>query len=107
MRLSLASFHGLLGERALFQREETEALAASARSDINPWQLGQLAGTHAHLGNAERALELLRRQLRDGRIWVGVGSNAPRLLDTPAFADFHRESAAERQRLRERYASAG
>ena len=109
LHLFLASFHGYLGERALFQSEEADALATLVDANINPYGLLYLVGAHAHLGNTERALDILRRQLRDGRLpALGyVGTVAPTLLDTSEFTDFRREYEAERQRLRDRYASAG
>ena len=64
MRLFLACFYGLVGERALFLAEEERALSA----DLNAWELHYLAGVHAVLGETERAAELLLSTVRRGRL---------------------------------------
>ena len=108
-RLSLASFHGFLGERAALEREEALAVAALTDMDVSPYQWLYLIGTHAHLGNTERAFWILRRQREEGRRLPAlgyVGTVAPDLLDTPEYADFRREYEAIMQRLQEQFAPA-
>jgi tetratricopeptide (TPR) repeat protein len=106
LRMFFASFHALLGDQAAFAAEEDAALTALAQVDLSPYQLLYLVGAHAHLGNTQRAVEILRRQLRDGRLaGLGfVGPVAPELVDTDEFDEFRREYHAAKQRLRNRYA---
>jgi len=61
--LLLASFYGYLGERATLSTETERALDSG---DFFGWELTFLAVAHARLGETERAVELLRRGLRQG-----------------------------------------
>ena len=106
LRMFLASFAALLGEEAVFAAEEKAALTALDGTDLSPYQLLYLVGAHSHLGNTQRAIEILRRQLREGR-FAGLGfvsPVAPELLNTAEFAEFRREYDAEKRRLRDLYA---
>jgi len=79
MRLLLATFHGLLGEDALFRDEEATALTALALSGLTqPWDMMYLAAAHAHRGDRARAVEILERQLQDLNVaslsvWALIG----------------------------------
>jgi TolB-like protein len=106
MRLYLASFLGLLKDRPAFAREESAALALVEAADVNPWELLYLAGAHAELGDEARALEVLRSQLRRGRlagrVWLTIA--APSLRGTRELAELEREYSAEVERRRARSA---
>jgi len=105
LQLFLASFHGFLGERPAFEKEEAAAVALIKRSGLNPWELVYLAEAHKHLGNTERALTVLRNQLRAGRVtgWSWLSPVAPIPRGTPRLDEFLREYDVEVQRLRTRY----
>ena len=103
MRLFLASFLGLVGERDSFLVEEERALEIA---DVNPFELPALAAVHAKLGESERAVELLRRSLRSGRIdklALAALEIAGVRLDSPPYDQFLKEYEAEVQRLGELY----
>ncbi len=105
MRLVLASFHGFLGEREAFQTAEARALAMAREFDVNALEIARLAAAHVSLGNTDRAVELMREGLTQGRL-RGLGMFErliPEALDAPGFAQIREEYAALRQRLRERY----
>ncbi len=109
MRLLLASFHGLLGEREAFLIEEARAFRAMRDSDVIALELTYLAAAHAALGNAARAVEVLRAQLQRGRLasWAQqIHILAPDLLVTPEFNRFRKEYDSMAERLRERYGPA-
>ena len=103
MRSYLASFYGLLGERASFLAEEERAVS----SNVNSFALYELAAVRAKLGETDRAIELLRRTVRQGRIlpfWersfelASVSLPASEALD-----EFRREYETLERRLRETY----
>ena len=76
-------------------------------TDFNDAGLVNLAAVHARLGETERAVELLRRILRQGRFpadWELVFqlASAPP-LESEAYDEFLEEYEAEEQRLREMY----
>ena len=103
MRSSLASFYGLVGERDSFLAESQRALEST---DINPWALQRLATVHAKLGESERAVELLRRMLRSGRVeghWRVLLRMAGVSPDSPPYDQFREEYEVEHQRLLEMY----
>jgi TolB-like protein len=103
MRLFLAIFLGLVGERDSFLVEEERALEIA---DVNAFELPALAAVHAKLGESERAVELLRRSLRSGRvdgIALAVLKIAGVRLDSPPYDQFLKEYKAERKRLDELY----
>ena len=79
--------------------EEERALEIT---DMNAYELQALAAVHGKLGEAERALELLRRSLRSGRIenqGIGHLKMAGVRLDSPPYDQFLKEYEAEKQRL--------
>ena len=103
MRLFLASFHGLIGDGESFLAESARALEIA---DINVMQLRYLAATHARRGESERAVELLRRSLRSGRVtseWKGYLRMAGVSPDAPPYDQFLEENETEKQRLLELY----
>ena len=108
-RLFRGGFQGFLGNRAAFSADEANARALMAEADVNPWELFFVAAAYAHLGETNRAIEVLGEQLRGGRLLDSLLSNldllAP-ILDDPRFLEFRREYDAEKQRLLERYAPA-
>jgi len=104
MRLLLASFYGLLGERASMLAEEKRGLQTA---DFSPPQVHVLAAVHAKRGDTERAVELLRRSLRQGLVdptWeiYRRQAGAP-LPKSEGFDQFLREFEAEERRLRAMY----
>ncbi len=106
MRLFLACFHGFLGEREALLMEETRALAAAREFDVVAWEIPALAAAHASVGNADRAVGLLRDLLQRGRLVSSLmpfEGLSPSLLEAPGFEDFRREYEAMDRRLRERY----
>ena len=106
IRLYRGSFQGFLGDRAAFLADEARARVLTSEAGINPREMIHVAAAYAHLGETGRAVEVLREQLRQGRL-VNMAPNlellAP-ILEDPAFLDFLREDGAEKQRLMERYA---
>jgi TolB-like protein len=104
LRLSLASFYGLLGERVAMLAEEERALEAA---DFSSWEVHSLAAVHARRGDTERAVELLNRSLRQGFVYPSLKlsfqmAGVP-LLESEAFDRFLRDFEAEERRLREMY----
>ncbi len=103
MRLLLACFYGLLGEQASSLAEEERALA----SNVSGYAWYYLAAVRARLGDTERAIELLRRVVRRGRIeplWEPFLRRAfAPPMRSEAFDQFVKEYEAEAQRLREKY----
>jgi tetratricopeptide (TPR) repeat protein len=104
LRLFLASFYGLLGERAAMLAEEERALEAA---DFSSWEVHSLAAVHARRGDTERAVELLRRGLRQGLVYpsweFSLRQAGVPLPESEAFDQFLREFEAEKRRLRETY----
>ena len=103
MRLLLACFYGLLGERASMLAEEQGALE---NADVSDWTLLELAAVHAGLGETERTFELLRRSLRLGLVlpyWRRFLQLAAPNLESEALEAFVLEYEAEEQRLRKLY----
>ena len=103
IRLFLACFYGLLGEQDSSLAEEERALA----SNVSVWSLYYLAAVRARLGDTERAIELLRRVVRRGRIepwwesFLRLAFAPP--MESEAFDEFVREYEREAERLRELY----
>ena len=103
MRVFLACFYGLLGERDSFLTEEERALSAN----VNSWELNYLAAVRAKLGETERAIELLRRIVQEGRIHP-YWERAFEVASVPApkseaFDQFLEEYETQERRLREMY----
>ncbi len=104
MRVFLASFHGFLGERTALIAEEARAFAVDP--DFNGYESKYLAAARATLGDTDRAVEILREQLRRGRLvdWqMTIGALSPSLVEAAGFEEFRREYEAMDRRLRERY----
>ena len=103
MRLYLACFHGLLGEEDAFLAEEARAFEAS---NLNTFELLHLATVHAKTGGTERAAELLRLALRQGRVdsfWRVLFQLATVSLAQPELEEFRLELEQEEKRLGQRY----
>jgi serine/threonine protein kinase/TolB-like protein/tetratricopeptide (TPR) repeat protein len=108
MRLFLASFLGVLGDRDAFSRAEASARALIEASELDPdpFELTYLVGAHAHLGDAEGALDILRSSLaRRGIVPPLVAVAAPSLRGTSGLDQLLREAAVVEQRRRRLYAA--
>jgi tetratricopeptide (TPR) repeat protein len=102
-RLFLASFLGLMGDHDSFLAESRRALEVT---DINPYEILLVAAVHARRGESERAVDLLRRTLRSGRVgyhWRALLRMARASPDSPPYNEFLEEYEAEKQRLSELY----
>jgi TolB-like protein len=100
IRLFLACFHTLLGERASLP-------SSLGADDFNAWDLYYVAAALASVGETERSAELLRGTVRNGRIsphWKLVFDVAavPPLLSS-SFDRFLEEYEALERRLRGSY----
>ena len=74
---------------------------------MNDWALQYLAAVHARLGEMEKAIELLRGVVREGRIQPSWKAFLRLAFAPPpkseAFEELVREYEAEARRLRELY----
>jgi TolB-like protein len=104
MRVYYASFLGVLGDAAGFEREEHEMIARAEAAGINPSELRYLASAHANLGNTGRAIELLRYALKRGRIFGRPWLSDPILERADGFDVLRREYRAAEERRRRLYA---
>ena len=101
MRLFLACFYGVLGEKAAFSAEEKRALSTK----LNPWEFYYLAAVLAKLGETERSSEILLRTVQQGRI----GPDFEWFFETIASVPAPRSDAlnellkTEKRRLRDMY----
>ncbi|GMR23617.1 MAG: serine/threonine-protein kinase [Acidobacteriota bacterium] len=106
LRLHLAIFHGLLGEQDAFLSEEEKAFESF---DLAAIELLYLATVHAKQdGGGERAVELLRRALRQGRVdtaWRVLFELASVSDRQPELRSLRVEFEAEERRLLRRYGS--
>ena len=107
MRLYFASLHGLVGDRDAFMAEEVRFRRNPIFTNHDIVYL--VAGLTA-LGQHDRALALLREQVREGRLplWESHGRLFfPDLLESPGIDELRREYDALEERLLERYVPAG
>ena len=84
--------------------EEKRALETT---DFSTWELHQLAAVHAKRGDLDRAIELLRRSLRQGFVYRGwelfFQMAAVPIPESEAYREFLRDFEAETRRLMETY----
>ncbi len=109
LRAVFAACHAFLGEREAFEKERGAALAAAnSTPELNSYWLIFLAAADAHLGRTGQAVEVLRNQLRAGRLvpTALLGTVVQTLFEDPAFDGFLREHEARRKQLYDQYASA-
>lgn len=106
MRLFLACFQGLLGERDAFRREEKKAFE-HPRVAAQQEPLEFLVAVHARLGETEKMIELVRRIVEAGRVtnyfehYVRLAFAAP--VESDALDDLVQRAETERQRLLDEY----
>ena len=104
LRLFLAIYRGLLGERASLLAEKKRF---SETPYVGAMGFYYMAAILPALGETEQAVELLRHAIRQGRIeptwiqYVKVGSASA--LESEPFQELLREYEKEAQRLREMY----
>ncbi len=91
MRLYYASFLGVLGDAAEFEKQEREAIARAEAAGINPSEMRYLASAHAHLGNTRHAMELLQYALQHGRLFGRPWLMDPMLERADGFDRLRRE----------------
>lgn len=104
MRLFLAAYQGMLGNRGALEAEEARSLELAGGA--SPLELVYVAAARAHLGDPDGAVEVLRMALRRGRLvpWrMPIRALAPELEEYEDFGDFLAEYDALDRRLRERY----
>jgi TolB-like protein/predicted Ser/Thr protein kinase len=106
MRVYYASFLGVLGDAAGFEREERDVIARAEAAEINPSELRYLASAHANLGDTKHAVELLRYALKRGRIFGRPWLADPILERADGFDVLRREYIAAEERRRRLYSPA-
>ena len=103
-RLMLARLYGYLGDRASLIAEEERAFATDGFHDGANFYV---ADAHAKLGEPDRAVELLRRMVKHGKLdqlWERRFDFASiPIPESEAFDEFLKEYDALEQRLRDTY----
>jgi tetratricopeptide (TPR) repeat protein len=104
MRLLLAIFHGLLGQKAAYAAELGRVMEAP---DFNAFELYYLAAAQAAMSETEKAVDSLRRAMRRGRVssaWKQYLKMTPApLLESRSYTELLEEFEASDRRLRETY----
>ena len=106
LRMSFASLYGLVGDRDTFIAEEARFGRNAIFTNHN---IVHLVGGLTALGQHDRAVALLREQVREGRLpqWESYGRLFfPDLLELPGIDELRLEYDALEERLRERYVPA-